>query len=276
MRHNISLLIFLTVGISACQNKQTKKTTVVDTVKHIEVPKQAPDGSLDSLAAKMADSKGTYPDDTQPSAEELFVGRLLTVLKKTESFKDNYASLEKYDINVLTSDDKRLRIFYWLSPNSGTMWHVQNIIQYKTSQDTIATASFDSLYEDREYDSAPTPFFESIYALKPAKNPSYLLLGNGQLSGMEPYSLCRSLTWLGNRFSIDQKIFSVGKSPESELFTSASLIDQENPDQIRTLMQPKYDVAKKTLTYGESKDTKDGYIFTGKRKSLVYRDGLFQ
>ncbi|TDO22698.1 hypothetical protein [Pedobacter duraquae] len=276
MVSKISLLFFLIIVISACQNKQVKEKTVVDTVKPAIIPKDTIDGSLDSLAAKMVASKGNYTDDGQPSAEELFVSRLLIVLKKPESFTANYSSLEKYDIKILTSDDKLLRIFYWLSPNSGTMWHVQNILQYQTSKDTLATASFDSLYEQREYDGSPTPFFESIYALKPAKDPTYLLLGNGQMSGMEPYSLCRSLTLLEGKFSIDAKIFKVGKSLESELFTSASLMDEDNPDEIRRLIQPKFNAETKTLTYGESKNTKEGFIFTGKRKSLVYRDGSFQ
>ena len=269
----------LIILMSACTEKKNNSVTSTDTVKTVATvttTTQPLGVDIDSLASKMVASKAAYANGEDSDAEERFITKLTAYLTKPASLTTDFSGLDKYNIQVLTSDDGLLKIFYWLSPSSGTMWHVQNILQYQTPDKTIASVSYDTLYEQGKDEGSPTPFFDHIYALKPADKPAYLLLGLGQMSGMEPYAVVRALSWSQGKFSIDNKIFKDGTKLQTELFTSASLLDEENPDQIRQLIKPTFEPTSKTLTYGESKDTKDGIAFTGKQKRLTYKNGIFQ
>ena len=269
-------ILILIVLCSACGNRSIENGKQAVAVDLLTTPTKLDTREIDSLASKMLASKDDYRNGSETDAEEVFIAKLLVFLKKPESFNADFPGLKKFNIEILSADDGKMRIFYWLSPYSGSMWQVQNIIQYQTPHDSIATLFSNGLYEHSEYDVGPTPFFEHIYALRPVKQPTYLLLGNGQFSGMEPYGLCRTLTWEHGKFNINNKIFKDGDSTKSELFTAASLIDDPDPENTRKMLTPAYNPQTKTLTFGLSKNTKDGSDFTGVRKSLVFKDGIFQ
>jgi hypothetical protein len=177
---------------------------------------------------------------------------------------------------VLTADDHKLRVFYWLSPYSGTMWHVQHIVQYQDENNRVAAVSFNELYEDKDDEGSPTPFFEHIYSLHTSPEKTYLLTGYGQMSGTEPYSVSHTLVIDHSRFSIDKPLFKVGKSVKTQLFASATLKQDQDKEKLRAQMAMIYNPQDKTISYPQLNETKNGSIFNGKRSFLTFRDGMFR
>lgn len=231
--------------------------------------------SLASLAQKMKASDINGQPEYDMEAETLFIKALLQALKQPGSFESDFAVLKEYDIHLLMADDGRFRLFYWLSPYSGTMWHVQNIIQYKTESGLVAVP-FNSLYEQNEDEGAPTPFFEHIYALDSSPQTIYLLTGHGQMSGVEPYAVAHNLVWDGKDFRMDKKIFQEGNGWKAELYAQANLRDDSLSEQTAKRLRVTYDPRTKILTYPEAKASDEGYMFTGRLRSLIYRKDRFQ
>lgn len=184
--------------------------------------------------------------------------------------------LEPFEIRVLNADDGQLRMFYWLSPYSGTMWHVQHIIQYRDGDKLIAIP-FNSLYTQQEDEGAPTPFFEHIYTLKGTAEKMYLLTGYGQMSGMSPYVTAHTLVWNGKVFLMDyKKIFKEGRAWKEGLYAEANLLDDSGAAPARALPHISFDPQTGILTYPEAKRTEEGDMYTGRIRSLTYRNGIFR
>lgn len=271
-------VVFLLFSCEAKHDKQQPgKTSNADTVvqrKPDSVP--AKTDSLENLAAKMVASAGSYRNDGNTEAEGIFIDAFLEALKKPKAFETDFANLKKYEIKVLTADDGKLRVFYWLSPYSGSMWHVQNIVQYKDENDAVIALSFNSLYEDKDDEGSPTPFFEHIYALNTSPQKTYLLTGYGQMSGTEPYSVSHTLVIDHAKFSINKALFKTGKAVKTQLFASAELKEDQDKEKLIAQLAITYNPGGKTISYPEVNETKDGSVLTGKRNVLTFRDGMFK
>ena len=267
------------VLLGSCKTKSTKGqiARIVQEAEMVLVHAK-PDTtgrSLAGLAQQMTALDNDNPSAGDTDAEALFIKALLQTLKQPGSFDSDFAVLRAYDIHLLRADDGRFRMFYWLSPYSGTMWHVQNIIQYKTERGLVAVP-FNSLYRQGEDEGAPTPFFEHIYALDSASQKTYLLTGHGQMSGVEPYAVAHNLVWDGKGFRMDKKIFQEGNGWRADLYAQANLREDSLSEQTAKRLRITYDPQTKILTYPEAKAAEDGYMFTGRLRTLVYRKGRFQ
>jgi hypothetical protein len=232
--------------------------------------------SLEKLAAKMVTSRESYLNDGKTEAEEVFIKTFIEVLKQPKAFEADFANLKKYEINVLTADDHKLRLFYWLSPYSGTMWHVQNIVQYQGEDNAVTAVSFNNLYEEKDDEGSPTAFFEHIYHLNTSPQKTYLLTGYGQMSGTEPYSVCHALTINHLKFSINKPLFKLGKAVKTQLFASATLKEDQDKEKLMAQLAMIYNPKDETISYPEVNETKNGSVFSGKRKVLTFRDGMFK
>lgn len=232
--------------------------------------------ALEKLAAGMVASRESYLNDGSTGAEEIFITSLMEALKQPASFENDFANFKQYDINVLTADDHKLRLFYWLSPYSGTMWHVQNIVQYQGENNILTAVSFNELYEDKDDEGSPTPFFEHIYSLNTSTQKTYLLTGYGQMSGTEPYSVSHTLVINHSKFSMNKPLFKVGESVKSQLFASATLKEDQDKEKLRAQLAMIYHPQDKTISYPEVNETKNGSVFSGKRNVLTFRDGIFK
>jgi len=232
--------------------------------------------SLEKLAAKMVASRENYLNDGKTEAEEVFIKAFIEALKQPKAFEADFANLKKYEINVLTADDHKLRLFYWLSPYSGTMWHVQNIVQYQGENNAVTAVSFNNLYEEKDDEGSPTPFFEHIYHLNTSPQKTYLLTGYGQMSGTEPYSVSHTLIIDHSKFSINKPLFKLGKAVKTQLFASATLKEDQDKEKLMAQLAMIYNSQDKTISYPEVNETKNGSVFSGKRKVLTFRDGMFK
>ena len=271
-------VVFLLFSCEAKHDKQQPgKTSNADTVvqrKPDSVP--AKTDSLEHLAAKMVASAESYRNDGNTEAEGIFIDAFVEALKKPKAFETDFANLKKYEIKVLTADDGKLRVFYWLSPYSGSMWHVQNIVQYKDENYAVSAISFNDLYEDKDDEGSPTPFFEHIYALNTSPQKTYLLTGYGQMSGTEPYSVSHTLVIDHAKFSINKALFKTGKAVKTQLFASAELKEDQDKEKLIAQLAITYNPGGKTISYPEVNETKDGSVLTGKRNILTFRDGMFK
>lgn len=259
----------------ACKTNSTREhlqKMVYDT--QMAVAHATPDTAGNVLVTWASQMKAAEDATAAEDAEAEFIRGLLRALQQPGSFEMGLTALLPYDIHILNSNDGRLRIVSWLSPYSGTMWHVAHIIQYKGDRGLVVLRLND-LYGQQD-EGAPTPFFDHIYALDvPAKN-TYLLTGYGQMSGMEPYAVAHTLVWENGKFTMDKKLFKEGHAWQSSLFAQADLRDDTLAERTRKQLAITYDPKTKILTYPEAKAREDGFIFTGNRRELVYHDGKFQ
>jgi len=270
------VLLLFSCGAKQDERKSGKNPDNGSVPQHNTHPVRIKTDGLDSLAAKMVASGESYPNDGNTEAEERFIEAFVEALKQPKAFETDFANLKKYEIKALSSDDHNLRIFYWLSPYSGSMWHVQNIVQYKDENNQVTAVPLNSLYEDKDDDGSPTPFFEHIYNLNTSPKKSYLLTGYGQMSGTEPYSVAHTLVIDHSKFSINQPMFNVGKAVKNQLFASAILKEDQNKEKITAQLAITFNPQNKRISYPEINETKDGPIFNGKRNVLTFRDGMFK
>ncbi|TCD27828.1 hypothetical protein EZ456_07725 [Pedobacter psychrodurus] len=270
-------LVFLLFSCGAKHDDQQLKGVRHNAVVEKKIDAiSAEAGSLEKLAAKMLASRESYLNDGKTEAEEVFIKAFVEALKQPKAFEADFANLKKYEINVLTADDHKLRLFYWLSPYSGTMWHVQNIVQYQGENNAVSAVLFNSLYEDKDDEGSPTPFFEHIYNLNTSPQKTYLLTGYGQMSGTEPYSVSHTLIINHSKFSINNPLFKLGKTVKNQLFASATLKEDQNKEKLTAQLAMIYNSQDKTISYPEVNETKNGSVFSGKRNVLTFRDGMFK
>lgn len=270
-------LIFLLFSCEAKHDdQQLDKTGNVDTVAGKINAVSVEVSSLETLAAKMLASRESYLNDGKTAAEEVFIKAFIDTLKQSKTFDADFANLKKYEINVLNADDHKLRVFYWLSPYSGTMWHVQNIVQYQGENNTVTAVSFNDLYGHEDDEGSPTPFFQHIYSLNTSPQKTYLLIGYGQMSGTEPYSVSHTLIINRSEFSINKPLFKLAKEARTQLFASADLKEGQSKEKLTAQLAMIYNPQDKTISYPEVSETKNGSVFNGKRNVLTFRDGVFK
>ncbi|WP_316826777.1 hypothetical protein [Pedobacter miscanthi] len=271
-------LVFLLFSCEAKhdEKKQSAAKLIDSTTQNNKKAESAETDSLENLASKMVASRESYLNDGNTEAEEIFIKALITALQQPNSFENDFVGLKKYEINVIAADDHKLRLFYWLSPYSGSMWHVQNIVQYKDDNSALTALSFNSLYQDKDDEGSPTPFFDHVYTLNTSPQKTYLFTGYGQMSGTEPYSVSHALVIDHTKFSIDKPLFRLGKAVKNQLFASADLKEDQDKEKLIAQLAITYNPKNKTINYPEVNETKNGSIFTGKRNVLTFRDGIFK
>ncbi|WP_343522832.1 hypothetical protein [Pedobacter sp.] len=282
MKTVVLFLISLVLFFSSCgakhENERQSTPYVTDSanIGNEQKTVSAEGDSLKKLAANMVASRETYIKDVNTTAEDIFIKALIEQLKKPGAYEKDFAGLKAYEINILNADDRKLRLFYWLSPYSGSMWHVQNIVQYKDENNTLRAVAFNSLYKDKDDEGSPTPFFDHIYALATSPQKTYLFTGYGQMSGTEPYSVSHTLVIKGANCSINQPLFKVGKGDQTQLFAAAELKEDQDKEKLLSQLAITYNPTDKTISYPEVDESKYGTFYNGKRNSLTFRDGMFK
>jgi len=270
------IFLFFSCGAKHEDNRQSTAYTADSLIQDNKSVESTETDSLEKLAAKMLASRESYLNDGNTEAEEIFIKAFISALEKPNAFENDFASLKAYEINVLIADDKKLKVFYWLSPYSGSMWHVQNIVQYKNENNVLTAISFNNLYKDKDDEGSPTPFFEHIYSLNTTPQKTYLFTGYGQMSGTEPYSVSHTLVIDHAKFSIEKPLFKLGKAVKNQLFASTDLKEGEDKEKVAARLAMKYNPKDKTINYPEVNETKNGSVSNGKRNVLTFRDGMFR
>jgi hypothetical protein len=231
---------------------------------------------LNRLADNMIRSADTYSSTGSTRSESEFVKRLVVILSNRETFKYNFPGLRKYDISLFISDDKRLKIYSWQSPYSGSMWHTQNVLQYLGNDNQVVSASFNNLYAQKDDGTAPSPVLDKIYKINNAKAIQYLLTGYGQMSGTEPYSVAHLLNITDHKFNINKKLFILNKKPDNEIYVSVNVAEDEDVDTIRKKMAIRYDVINQKIIYPLTKEVDNSVVLTGETRQLQFKNGFFK
>jgi hypothetical protein len=285
MKRLTYIFLFTIFTLYGCNHKQAGNV-VENKAPADDKPQQQPTDSTSGIllqeklltraASDMVQSADNYQATGSTAKEDIFIKMMLSTLKDAKTFKHDFASLKNYNITSLKSNDGRLKIFSWLSPYSGSMWHFQNILQYRDSANNVITASFNSLYKQHDDDTGPTPVFDKAYQLKTNNNTAYLLTGYGQMSGTEPYSVAHILTISKGGFNINKKIFLANGKPDNEIYANVNLLENQDNEKIKAQLSIKYDTVSQVITYPETKETKNNTILTGSVKHLKYDNGVFK
>lgn len=231
---------------------------------------------LDNLAQKMIASAERYAETGSTAKEDEFIKEFLNVLTKSNTFKYDFPSLKKYDIELMTSPDKQLKIYSWQSPYSGSMWHMQNILQYMGNDRQIITASFNNLYEQKDNGTGPSPKLDKVYKLNNAGTNQYLLTGYGQMSNTEPYSVAHMLNILNHHFNINKKVFVINNKPDSEIYVSVNVGEDQNIDEIRNKIDIKFDSTSRSIVYPVTKESGSNLMLTGETRQIKFQNGVFK
>ncbi|MBO9620300.1 MAG: hypothetical protein J7539_14835 [Niabella sp.] len=203
--------------------------------------------------------------------EEIYIDSLLKLFKNPSTFKLPFEHLSQKNVIIRTSDDQKLRAISWLSPYSGTMWYVQTIAQYDTSNDTMLVASLNRLFTPATETGTPTPFIDKVYFLPGPETPGYLLIGQGQMSGTEPYSTAHILQVAPNQFHVNDALF-----PKKELpFTTATVKGNDDAAAIRKQIAIQYDPVAMKLQVPQTRETSTGSVFSGRQQIYQFKKGAF-
>ncbi len=232
--------------------------------------------TLSKLANILIESASSYSETGSTSKEDQFVKKFVSVLANANTFNYDFPSLKKYNISLLQSADKRLKIYSWQSPYSGSMWHTQNILQYLGNDHQIITASFNNLYEQKDDGTGPSPILDKVYKINNAGANQYLLIGYGQISGTEPYNVAHMLNIINHRFNINKKVFVINNKPENEIYVSVNVGEDQDIDEIRKKMDIKFDSTSQRIVYPVTKKAGNNLVLTGTTHQVQFKNGVFK
>jgi hypothetical protein len=244
--------------------------------------KQAPhevlnqEKTLSKQANSLMESASSYPETGSTSKEDQFVKKFVRVLANANTFNYDFPFLKKYNITLLKSADKRLKIYSWQSPYSGSMWHTQNILQYLGNDRRLITASFNNLYKQKDDGTGPSPILDKVYKINNAGANQYLLIGYGQMSGTEPYSVAHMLNTANHRFNINKKVFVINNRPENEIYVSVTVGEDQDIDEIRKKMDIKFESTSQRLVYPVTKVNGNNLMLTGATQQIQFKNGVFK
>ena len=149
-----------------------------------------------------------------------FKEELRTLLLKQETFKYPFDSLEKY-INIVSSADKKLRLFSWDKMTGGS-WHQMAVLaQYKDDMDNVYCKSLDSDFYGDESVITDITFYE-INDVLIQDIPHYIAFGWGTFGGGSHFKIVKVFKIDKSEISNDNKIFKTYDGLYSELYLSTS------------------------------------------------------
>lgn len=278
------LLLLIIAGSSCNQVQSNEKKIASDTTLAIAQKKSATlpativkqEKRLNSLAQNMIASADTYLETGSFEQEEEFIKEFVKILGTANSFNYNFPSLRKYNIELKISADKQLKIYSWQSPYSGSMWHIQNILQYMGSDKQQVVASFNNLYEQQDDGTGPTPVLDQIYKINNSSVIQYLLIGYGQMSGTEPYRVAHILNVNNGRFKINKKLFYINNKLDNEIYVSVNVSEDQDVKTLKKNMAIGYNVTTHQITYPLTKEIENNIVLTSKKRTLEFKNGVFK
>jgi hypothetical protein len=146
------------------------------------------------------------------------------------------------NIDIVSSEDKLLRIYSWNTWKGGTMVDFVNLFQYKSNGKVITKIIKDTVTRgEGEY----TPFYSQIFTLKNKNNTYYLCVYNGIYSSKDA-SQCIKILKIENNKLEDIKLIKTENGLTNSIdlyFDFFSVVDRQE----RPLKLIKYDNKKKQI-----------------------------
>lgn len=143
-----------------------------------------PDVELAVMFAAMRDGNDTLPKDYP----ERFERRLEEILCDPATVGLPFDSLRASGMEVVVSDDGRMKIFHWLHPRSGQAWRVPAVAQVRTAAGTVVVGNLRGRNRaDNEYwhyENSPIIDYARLHYLT---DSLWLAIGAGQVDGMSSW-----------------------------------------------------------------------------------------
>jgi len=254
----ITLLPFQSIG----------QAIVIDTTQSLK--------KIDSTLADLADTmfaKG-YSDYSEPSSEDIFIANLKFALKNSKTFNYKFPVLRSvengYAIRIKYSTDSLLRVFNWLSSQTGTLHKFPAIFQAKNHSVKVIVLNVE---DGKEEEFIPVTLFTLLEKLPAANRQLYLSFGSGQGSTILPFEIYQGFEVTDSSINDSIDLFKSDSSISNILG-----IDYESTwydsSQRQDIPFSTYDEKTLTITYPEITDS-DKPLWTGKMKKLKFNGEYF-
>jgi len=217
------------------------------------------DIALKTLYDRFLENKHNY--DVRDTILNSFHSQLLTVLSDESSHNYSFDQLSK-SIKVLTSKDKKLKLFSWDEFNGGT-WHIYNSYYQYVEEDKVIAGSL--VIDDIERSQKPFYYTDIDYfKLYQPDNDHYLALGYGTHGQGHEFYTMRLLSLVNGSLQDCKACFN--GEDRLVLYKSRG-----------TKGIIEYDTTSKTIKYPEQIEDKNISVMkpTGNTIILNYQEGVF-
>lgn len=236
---------------------------------------------MDSVLCRQATAMFELPPDElnadSSTRQDVFIQSLKKALTAQKTWQYDFPGLQKKEIKVIHSADGSLRLFSWLSPGSGTMLSVQHVFQLQQPGHLLRSFTMDELYKEEDRaEGMPSPWFTGIYKLAKSPDTCYLLVGEGQMSGTEPYRVVHNLTISQGKPGIDRKIFNTGKQLASEIYVGISLPAEPTGKENLDIPPIQYNTTTQEIIFPETREGRQNTSLTGNMKRIKFNGQVFQ
>ena len=216
-----------------------------------------------------ADSKTRY-DSIAPKFKE----ELRTLLLKQETLKYPFDSLDKY-INIVSSADKKLRLFSWDEMTGGTMHQMAVLAQYKDDMDNVYCEFLDSDFYGDEIVITDIIFYK-INDVIVQDIPHYIAFGWGTFGGGSHFKIVKAFRIDKYEISNDNKIFKTYDELYSEIYLSTSRGTKINLSYDYENQIIEFDEFRKPSEYEEMEMGYMHRIPTGNKIKLKFNGEIFE
>lgn len=203
-----------------------------------------------------------------------FKEELRTLLLKQETFKYPFDSLRKY-INIVSSSDKKLRLFSWDEMTGGTMHNMAVLAQYKDDMDNLYCESLDSDFYGDEIVITDIIYYE-INDVIIQDIPHYIAFGWGTFGGGSHFKIVKVFKIDRYEISNDNKIFKTYDELHSQLYLSTSRGTKINLSYDYENQIIEFDEFRKPSEYEEMEMGYMHRIPTGNKIKLIFNGKIFE
>jgi hypothetical protein len=190
------------------------------------------EATLVCLADSMWQDRKLYINYDNPTADEIFYRNLMIALRLPSSATYPFDALRQRNISIITSDDKKLRVFSW---DKDSPYDNYALMQFMDSNKV-------QLKRSNDFNEVSTPklTYKKIYQLKEKSTPIYLLIGEtSAASGGSGY-----LQAFGEKAGQPVRLKIFKENPANDMLYDAILVEKKTGKETIT-----YDSKHKTLSY---------------------------
>jgi hypothetical protein len=152
-----------------------------------------------------------------------FKEKLKTILSDRRTYEFPFDTLKKY-ITIVTSVDRKLRIFSWDERTGGSAHQMTGIAQFTpaTRDEDIQIADLENDDEEGQIDDV---IYYEIHDIQADSYTYYITFGWGTFGGGTHFRMIRSFKIAGNNLDFNDRIFKYKGKPCNEIILLAPRVD---------------------------------------------------
>ena len=244
-------MIALVIGCGQAQESRLPEEERVSAEEH----------QLDSTLVVLFDRMKGEADDLPEDFPETVEKKLVEVLRDPATFAYTFDSLRAhYHVTITESDDRRVRVFWWIHPHSGSYHVYPAVFQYRLPSGAHQVyrlhKDLDESDDTIDVDHFPSFAYKSIHHLR---DSTYLTIWVGQLMGSMPFEGATTVTLKPGMVDSSDIVFEMdGSADQSLWFDKSWYLDhlEELDHSIPVVIT--YDSAARVITFPEFIDTTTG------------------